>query len=194
MVTVKSYGTVAVSPSEVFHLLRIYDASAKSDLSGEVLSVIEELNGLLHARLCYAKYTVSTDGDVLDLGFARVESRDLQKNLSGCREIILVAATAGLEVDRAIAKYSKLSPARALILQAAAAAAVEATLDKLSEELKADGLSLRPRFSCGYGDLSLELQRDIFASLDCPKNIGVSLTDSLLMTPTKSVSAIIGIE
>ena len=194
MVTVKSYGTVAVSPSEVFHFLRIYDASAQSDLSGEVLSVIKELNGLLHARLCYAKYTVSTDGDVLDLGFARVESRDLQKNLSGCREIILVAATAGLEVDRAIAKYSKLSPSRALILQAAAAAAVEATLDKLSEELKADGLSLRPRFSCGYGDLSLELQRDIFASLDCPKNIGVSLTDTFLMTPTKSVSAIIGIE
>ena len=194
MVTVKSYGTVTVSAREVFHFLRIYDASAQSDLSGEVLSVIDELNGLVRPRLCYARYHVFEDGDVLDLGFGRVKSRDLQKNLSGCREIILVAATAGLEVDRAIAKYSRLSPSRAVILQAAAAASVEAALDKLSGELKSDGLSLRPRFSCGYGDLSLELQRDIFATLDCPKNIGVSLTDTLLMTPTKSVSAIIGIE
>ena len=194
MVKVKSYSAVDVSLRDVFHFLRIGDASAREDLTGDVISVIEELKDIARPRVCSSTYDVSTDGEVLDLGFTKVKSRDLQKNLSGCREIILVAATVGLETDRAIAKYSRLSPARALILQAAGAAAVEATLDKLSEELKADGLTLRPRFSCGYGDLPLELQKDIFASLDCPKNIGVSLTDTFLMTPTKSVSAIIGIE
>ena len=50
----------------------------------------------------------------------------------------------------------------------------------------------KPRFSPGYGDLSLEVQKEIFSLLDCPRKIGVSLGDSLLMTPSKSVTAIIG--
>ena len=50
-----------------------------------------------------------------------------------------------------------------------------------------------PGFSPGYGDLPLDLQREIFAALDCPKRIGVSLNESLLMSPSKSVSAIIGL-
>ena len=49
------------------------------------------------------------------------------------------------------------------------------------------------RFSPGYGDLPLDVQRPLFAALDVPRKIGVSLTDSLLMAPSKSVSAIIGI-
>ena len=54
-------------------------------------------------------------------------------------------------------------------------------------------ISFRPRFSPGYGDLSLELQRDIFRLLDCQRQIGVTLGDSLLMSPSKSVTAIIGV-
>jgi cobalamin-dependent methionine synthase I len=50
------------------------------------------------------------------------------------------------------------------------------------------------RFSCGYGDLPLTLQRDIFAALNVNKNIGVSLSDNCFMTPSKSVTAIIGIK
>ena len=42
-------------------------------------------------------------------------------------------------------------------------------------------------------DFSTFLQREIFAALDCPKHIGVSLNESLLMTPRKSVTAIVGI-
>ena len=54
-------------------------------------------------------------------------------------------------------------------------------------------MQLRPRFSPGYGDLPLELQKDVFRVLDCPRKIGLSLNESLLMSPSKSVTAIIGI-
>ena len=194
MVTVKNYGDVTVTPEEVYRFLGIRDPIAQTELSPDVESAIRELEAAITPRLCYARFPLRADGDLLDLGFTKVESRDLAKNLRGCSEIILIAATVGLEVDRSIAKYSRLSPSRGLILQAAGAAAVENILDRATEEFIAEGLALRPRFSCGYGDLPLTLQREIFASLDCPRSIGVSLTDSLLMTPTKSVSAIIGIE
>lgn len=51
----------------------------------------------------------------------------------------------------------------------------------------------RPRFSPGYGDLPLSAQREIFAVLDCGKRIGLMLNDSLLMSPSKSVTAFVGI-
>ena len=49
------------------------------------------------------------------------------------------------------------------------------------------------RYSPGYGDLSLESQKQVFALLNPPKYIGVTLNDSLLMSPSKSVTGIIGI-
>ena len=44
-----------------------------------------------------------------------------------------------------------------------------------------------------YGDLDFEEAVSIFAVLDCPRRIGLSLNESLLMSPTKSVTAIIGL-
>ena len=66
-------------------------------------------------------------------------------------------------------------------------------LKKLKDSNNFKNKFFRPRFSPGYGDVPLEVQSDIFKILDCPKNIGVTLTDALLMTPTKSVSAIVGV-
>ena len=60
----------------------------------------------------------------------------------------------------------------------------------LSNEM---GVKFKNRFSAGYGDLSLSTQKDIFKILDVTKNIGVSLNNSLLMSPTKSVTAFVGI-
>ena len=65
--------------------------------------------------------------------------------------------------------------------------------ERIRLEAEKDGLYLRPRYSPGYGDLPLEMQRDISRILNMPKEIGVSLTQSLLMTPSKSVTALIGV-
>jgi 5-methyltetrahydrofolate--homocysteine methyltransferase len=56
------------------------------------------------------------------------------------------------------------------------------------------GESLRPRFSAGYGDLPLEYQKKIFDLLDPHTQIGLTLNDSYLMSPSKSVTALIGVE
>ena len=55
-------------------------------------------------------------------------------------------------------------------------------------------MDIKPRFSPGYGDVPLEIQKDIVMLLDCAKRIGVSLNDSLLMSPSKSVTAFIGLQ
>ncbi|MGN1059696.1 MAG: vitamin B12 dependent-methionine synthase activation domain-containing protein, partial [Clostridia bacterium] len=88
-------------------------------------------------------------------------------------------------------------PVHALAAQAVGTAAIESWCDLLcrrfAEREAERGRSLRPRFSPGYGDFPLEMQKDIFRFLDCSRKIGVSLTESLLMVPGKSVSALVGI-
>ena len=65
--------------------------------------------------------------------------------------------------------------------------------NELAETYATEGLSLRPRFSPGYGDFPLEAQESVFKALDCHRKIGLALNDSLLMSPSKSVTAIVGL-
>ena len=90
-----------------------------------------------------------------------------------------------------------MSGADALIVQAAGAAFMERWMDETEECIRAElapGESMMTRYSPGYGDWPLEAQRRLLELLDTPRAIGVSLTDSLLMVPSKSVSAVIGVK
>jgi hypothetical protein len=136
------------------------------------------------------------DGEI-DFTVFQTKSRNLSKNLADCNQVILFAATLGTGVDVLLHKYTKLQMSKAVIMQAAAAAMIEEFCDeenlKLKKEFEAQGLFLRPRFSPGYGDFALECQRNITSVLETSKRVGIMLTDSLLMTPSKSVTAIMGV-
>ena len=159
---------------------------------------IEEAEHHLSYKLCYAYYPLTRVKFSLDLGFAMVDSRDLAEHLDGCSHVIALAATLGLAYDRLLARAAKVSPTRALLLDGLGAERIEALCDLFCEEegerQAAVGAGLTRRFSAGYGDLPLELQASIFGALDCERSIGLTLNESLLMSPQKSVTAIIGIK
>ena len=123
-----------------------------------------------------------------------INSHDLSKNLKGCENIIVFAATIGIEVDRLISKYGKISPAKSLCIQAIGAERIESLCNTFNNDIKSQlaekNLFTRPRFSPGYGDLPLTVQKDFFRVLDCTRKIGLSLNDSLLMSPSKSVRCV----
>lgn len=144
-------------------------------------------------RAVYSDFPLATEGDGLDLGFARVKSHSLALNLTGCKKTVLFACTAGAGIDRLLAKYNRISPAKAAVVQAVGAALVEGWCDEICARIEREYGAVKPRFSCGYGDLPLTLQRDIFAVLSVTKNIGITLSDDCFMTPTKSVTAIVGV-
>ena len=109
----------------------------------------------------------------------------------------MLAVTIGAGVDRLIRQAEIGRMSEAVIYQAAGAAMVEELCDRLNAEIcqsaKARGMACRPRFSPGYGDFSLEHQRDFIRILNTPKTVGVCLLESLLMTPSKSVTAVVGL-
>lgn len=144
-------------------------------------------------RACYTRLAVTTDSEVTAFGGLRLKSRKLAALLRDCREVFVFAATIGTAVDRLIAKKTVLSAADGLIADAVASATVEALCDRLNRDLSVGLVTLR-RYSPGYGDLSLDTQLSVLNLLDAKKRIGIGLTDSNLMTPSKSVTAIIGIK
>ena len=154
---------------------------------------LSEVLDKLSYKVCYCKVPVIVDEEVVDFGFAKVKSRNLSKNLANCTSAILFAASIGIEIDRLIKKYSLLAPSKAVMFQSIGAERVESLCNTFNDEIDLELKNTKPRYSPGYGDFPLEFQREIFKVLNCPKNIGVSLSDNCLMTPSKSVTAIIGI-
>ncbi len=194
-VYIKTYSPPKVSLKEVMRYLgQGQNESAVYDYVEECLG---EVQNALSYKVCYRIFDLAEYEEHLDLGFAKVGSRDLRRNLKGCEKIILFGATVGLGIDKLIAKYSIISPTKALIFDAIGTERIEALADAFNEDIKKQtqekGYFTKPRFSAGYGDLPLELQKDIFTALDCGRKIGLTLCDSFIMSPTKSVTAIIGI-
>ena len=194
-VFVRSYDEPEYDKGEILRYAGIKENS--SEMEALIDASVSELKGKLSYKFCFGEFPLCFSDNRIDLGFVRCESEKLRINLRGCHKTIVFAATIGIEVDRMIARYSHTSPAKALILQAIGAERIEALCNSfcadLSMEKALEGEKLRPRFSPGYGDLSLDIQKDIFRALDCPRRIGLSLCDSMMMSPSKSVTAIVGV-
>lgn len=186
----------SISHRQVLRYMGVSEGTC--EMNALVKDVVREAGNCFSGRVCWMECSVFIEGNRVDLGFCSVESRDLAKALAGCSSAIVFAATVGMEIDRLMARYQRTFLARAVTLQALGTERIEALCDLFCQARAAEyatkGISLRPRFSPGYGDLPLTLQRDLFRALDCPKHIGLTLNDSLLMSPTKSVTAIVGLK
>lgn len=167
-----------------------------------VLALVEqcwqELERISSPKSVYQEYPLRFfEEDGIDGYGFRTHSRALRRNLDGCMQVILFAATLGSGVDTLLLRYNRLQMSKAVVFQAAAAAMLEDYCDQVNEEIRKEyekkGLFLRPRFSPGYGDFSLDCQPALLQCLEAGKRVGITLTDSLLMAPSKSVTALIGI-
>ena len=163
-----------------------------------VESCFEELSQAACGRIVYRIFELEfpESGRIL-LGNLDIHSKNLYKNLTGCKKAVLLGATLGPKVDLLLRKYSIGDMARVVTLQACAAAMLEEYLDEwqtaLEADMKKEGYYIRPRFSPGYGDFDIAHQDMILRMLDTAKKIGLTLTGGNMLTPSKSVTAVIGL-
>ncbi len=161
-------------------------------------SCVEELSAAVDPKHLSREYQlrILPDGTI-DGSCFQVKSRSLSRNLKDCSQVILFGATLGIGADLLIQKYNKLQMSRAVVMQAAAAAMIEGYCDGVCSQMRqiyeGEGLYLRPRFSPGYGDFPLKCQSELLDALEAGKRMGIKLTDSYLMMPSKSVTAVIGV-
>lgn len=136
-------------------------------------------------------------GEGLSLAGAELPlpGKDAAALLADCDRCVLLAATLGAEWERLLRGAQARDLSQAIVLDCCGSAAIEAVCDRAEEELRAafPDRYLTDRFSPGYGDLPLNLQAPMTAILDAPRQIGLTLTDSWILIPRKSVTAIIGL-
>ena len=173
-------------------------AEAVRYLGGAGIALSDAMNALLDdcerelLRAVDAKYLYR----MIDLPCGELtQGQDIKNHLAGCNRAAVLCATLGAGVDRLL-RVSKISDmSRAVVLDSLAAAAIEQVCDEVERRIAAEVPEryFTFRFSPGYGDYPLETQKQLLRLLDAPRKIGLSLSESLLLTPVKSVTAVIGL-
>ena len=163
-----------------------------------IINSFRELEEVADERSIYRIFSLETEQDNrMKIGNMVIDSMNLKKNLKGCQKVILFGATLGTGVDMLVKRRGITDMASVVVLQACATAMLEEFCDKcvdeISEQFNQEGMYLRPRFSAGYGDFSISHQEEILRMTDASKKIGLTITSGSMLTPTKSITAVIGI-
>lgn len=157
-----------------------------------------EIHHLMANKFVYDVFDLHKEENTISLQntILVMESKDIANHLAKSDKCVLMAASLGLEVDMRIAYYSKVNVTKSLILDACASTAIESLCDDIQELVRKEacdhGYNITSRFSPGYGDLPITLQKPITQVLRTYPKIGLTVNQSSIMLPRKSVTAIIG--
>ncbi len=154
----------------------------------------KQFNKVVNYRCAYIRIPVDlSQENICKFDFAEVHSKNLYKNLQGCKEVFVFAVTTGIAVDRLLARLNITSQAEHFITDGLSSAAIESFCDYVSDILKS-GLQCASRFSAGYGDFSITFQKPLLERLSASETLGITLNSAYLMTPVKSITAIMGVK
>ena len=183
-----------IDRNETLQYLGWLGSPIPEELASEITRCENRILETARPRAVWSLFDLLPDGTLAGTTF-RPEGRDVPALLKDCSQVILMAVTLGGEAERLLLTSQARSMGDAVILDAAAGAAVENVCNNLCCDLEArfSPRFLTDRFSPGYGDFPFSQQRAFFDLLDITRRIGVSLTDSGLMLPQKSVTALLGI-
>ncbi|MCM1315376.1 MAG: hypothetical protein NC205_01275 [Prevotella sp.] len=167
----------------------------------QVTEILNRLEPVVRERIrpayVYRKTSVNFTADGLFLdGISReLAGNDIKKHLSGCTSAVVLAVTLSGEADKLIRQTAVTDMADSLAVDCLCSAAVEQVCDIAEKEIFSvvEAPYRTWRFSAGYGDFPLDIQKDLLNFLNAHRRIGLTVTENSLLIPSKSVTAIIGI-
>lgn len=127
-----------------------------------------------------------------------LKGKSVQMLLKDSFAVTLLAAAIGPGVENKISEETERGNLeKALILDVIGSEAVEAVANSFNARLislaRQDKNFLTTRFSPGYGDLDLGLQRDLYKELALEET-GITITEKNMLFPQKTITAVIGVE
>ena len=166
-------------------------------LRGQAEDVAAQLTARITPRFVYRVFPLLREGERLSLSGTGIvlPGRTAGTRLAQCDQAVLLACTLGSGFDAMLRAEQARDMARAVLLDACGSAWVESGCDAAEAQLqrRLPGRYRTDRFSPGYGDLPLQVQPQVCAALDAGRRLGLSVTESLLLNPAKSVTAVIGL-
>ncbi|MBR1420461.1 MAG: methionine synthase [Selenomonadaceae bacterium] len=171
--------------------------SRAENFSDELIAeACDDAKILITPRGVWEIYDYDCETQIVD-NRIKLNGKSIGKHLATCEKLICLSATVGIEIETEITRrFSDGNYTSAILLDAAATSAIEQAADAVENSIKQkfskDGFKTRWRFSPGYGDFPLEDQPQIF-ELSCASKIGICLTESMMLEPRKSITALVGL-
>jgi hypothetical protein len=188
---------------EKSEVLRYLGYKRKQELTDDVSALVDDLmnevQDISQARYFYQVYDMSLDESNQAVYLTNtdliLQSKNIYQHLKHAKKVVLLAATLGIEIERKIRLYELSEMTKAFILDATCVDYIEKICDLAEVDIadKFPEYTLNRRFSPGYGDLSLDVQPQFLKTLGADRKLGLTLTETHLMVPRKSVTAIIGL-
>ena len=196
-----TYGDLALPLGEVYEQMGYGGAEPGDDVKDEVAAVERQISALLRPRYCFfvAKGELDTAANTLTVGATCMHvGRIISRQLRGSQAFAFFVATAGEEFEQLQHRMKdeddmvKVFVADSIgsVIAEKAADCMELSLQKAIDER---GWRHTNRFSPGYCGWHVSQQQMLFPLFGEERPCGVSLTDSSLMVPIKSVSGVIGL-
>ncbi len=164
---------------------------------GAVIS--EEIQALIEKIRLNAEETIKPKSvyGTFDLPSMQFDGTSIAQHLDGASGCLLFAATLGAESERLALYYQKTDLQNAVVFDAVCSAMIESYCDtvcaQIAAEMREKGKYVNTRFSPGYGDFSIAYQKSILDRLNAARRIGLTVNESCLLLPQKSVTAVIGV-
>ena len=185
-------------------VLRYLGMACSEENEKQALAIAAELEKRIEPAFVWKAFDLQKDAEhrIVRLagigqgsGFATLAGETASRMLEDCEKAAVLVCSLGFAFERMLAFEQARDMSRAVILDACGSAYVEAGCDEAEKEIASSfpGYYLSDRFSPGYGDLNLSLQKELLSSTGADKRLGIQLSDSMLMTPSKTVTAIVGI-
>ncbi|MBQ9690504.1 MAG: vitamin B12 dependent methionine synthase [Eggerthellaceae bacterium] len=168
-------------------------------LDAQVDDIISQCETSSKPAFVYRMFPIDdTQGDIRLVGSSLIlPGNDIYNHLKGASQVALMACTLGLANEIMLKRIQAKSATDALMYGAAGSSLVESVADVAEAEIVAEGakmgLHTNWRYSPGYGDLPLSVQDEFVRTLDAQRSLGITVTPSNLLIPSKSVTAIIGL-
>lgn len=156
-------------------------------------SVFEEVKSVSEVKIFSAKDTVEHINQGIYCFSRRFLSRNLADRMLLSTSVILVGVTLGQSIDRLIKRYSLTNTARSAVMQAVASSVADCLIDDIENAISREQ-EVVFRYSVGYGDFDLSYQKDCLEILEAQKTLGITLSDGYIMSPSKSITAFIGVK
>lgn len=190
---------INIDEKEVLRYLGYKGQKIEEELLLKIRDTIEEGRKLFAPKIMYKEYPINIlENGVEVAGTTLVlKGNDIKELLIDSKRCILIAVTIGNYIEKKIRLYERIDLTRAMILDSVSTTAVENLCDKVCDLIEKDIIEdfeeLTFRYSPGYGDLILNIQKNFIEVLDATRKIGVNVSEHMLLFPRKSVTAIVGI-
>lgn len=175
-----------------------YMGQRRGEADEQIMRIVDgicaEFERSVSPKYVWREYDLAVTEDAVVIGGIKIKSKRLAAHLKGCEKAAVLAATLGITADSIIQRSFTAGTLNGTAAQAVGAAMIESVCDDACAQIAAaSGFNIKPRFSAGYGDFDISHQQDMLNLSDASRRIGITLSGSMMMIPTKSVTAVVGL-